>query len=1436
MNPLILTQQIQALLSVIQVTHPSSKTTATAIPSQERLLSLLKLEYDLLSKLADTLSSMEEEDVFTSTVDEEESVVIHHSFLSEMANILLLPSLIILKSKQPIYLNNHKEEEETSLTAQLALQSMYCKCMEGAANVMSSFFDATLHNNRQQRQKNNSLTQQFQHDANPTIVLQCLITCATAVPCSYETTAATTTDHPNNNRQSETTLEPVTYALIHAVSSLLNVSKSTLGSRIATEMDGTLLARLAQICLDAATNNSRKEVVRTTTNTTTLHAIQTLQLLLQVTPFPKSWQRLFPGCFSGLFRVAISQLHSRTNVSTKVATAAILTLSILLDLTLVDDEHITIFLQKREQESVEDISIGEHGDTTRICSSSKYKFFNQEEDQEQLFSKQVNERLPAPLTILLYLSTSSSSNPSSTAAIRIAGIRIIRNILLSPILYWRKRIEIKPARKVFLQDDGILTNISPLETTALECCMRLLNDHDYPRVQTEARRTIYLYQSYLGIPQWRELLSRSMYPRLLALIEELPTVAQRVGQETECINHMNLICGYLTVGSTKNNSANEDAEKDSDDANQDCSSSIIVALTSPGGLEVVRNAIGEMFEPDLDVIDKTQCSVVVSPFADNDLQSTSDSSSLSTLETADNITLSYSALHLRSHRATVIAIKMARLLGASLGPVGCAKFIHKCMIDMQGELMMKAELSKHGKGQANMVKRMIGVLVLVNEICVGGFSHSIPTATEEVKSKEKKFKPSDPTFSLHARRSAFQLFRSLVPIVFRTPIWDLPTSLVETRLALADARAVNDAACVQYFSHRRSKSYGINLKPKNASRFVPEVPSRTLHANAVFVSEVIKLTCNLVDVMGEDVNIFLPDMLFPILEKTNSLGNHPIVQQAALQALINLSLATSNKKISFLLAENLDYIADAALSRIRPTGGRRVVKKSMPPRLPGVIEVVLRFCTYSLEETKKSNLSTETGKLCLNPFDPLLLRSKVCQIIDVVGALTEAFDQNCGGFGADALDSDRFLAESVIRMFESTVAYLYSALDTCRSFDKDVDSTNENGSSSTTSVWLNQLLVEFGIQSKLDSTNKEVDDENSILSPEAGFNKHHAERKEYDSELEKEQKEEIADQSNSLQFPLEIVLRIMFRCSFLLSFPDLVIQKSSVLVLQKCVHCLDFADSDGKKSKISYDPKVSEFRRNELLPSINKIWPAVLARLRFAVDKIYEARETHSFVKFNARRMLSSPTEEPKIAAGYSLSSLPFFLESLMDLVATLSEVSGDFMKSRFEHDTWPLISKLLGSHAKRLSSVSANLSIEKVCTIDLASMLACIRRVYFSRDSGVCLAHIIPVISIIVLPFIQYPGRVGEEAVGAIEAMMRIDRCCLFRELHKVCGLRWAPNPLDAPNHSKNVATSIINTTIIETESADTLGLIHERDTTMVKRARHLITFSSQLDEQLLY
>ena len=111
-------------------------------------------------------------------------------------------------------------------------------------------------------------------------------------------------------------------------------------------------------------------------------------------------------------------------------------------------------------------------------------------------------------------------------------------------------------------------------------------------------------------------------------------------------------------------------------------------------------------------------------------------------------------------------------------------------------------------------------------------------ATEEVQSKEKHFKPSDPTFSLHARRSAFQLFRSLVPIVFRTPIWDLPTSLVETRLAIADATAVNEAACVQYFSQSRSKSYRINLKPKNANLFVPEVSSRTLHANAVFVSEV----------------------------------------------------------------------------------------------------------------------------------------------------------------------------------------------------------------------------------------------------------------------------------------------------------------------------------------------------------------------------------------------------------------------------------------------------------------------------------------------------------------------------------------------------------------------------------------------------------------------
>ena len=87
------------------------------------------------------------------------------------------------------------------------------------------------------------------------------------------------------------------------------------------------------------------------------------------------------------------------------------------------------------------------------------------------------------------------------------------------------------------------------------------------------------------------------------------------------------------------------------------------------------------------------------------------------------------------------------------------------------------------------------------------------------------------------RRCASQLFRSLVPVLFRAPIWELPTTLVEATLARAGDNVTDETLCAQYFSPHRNKGTRMFME-REAVSFTAEVSSRSLHGNAVFLSEV----------------------------------------------------------------------------------------------------------------------------------------------------------------------------------------------------------------------------------------------------------------------------------------------------------------------------------------------------------------------------------------------------------------------------------------------------------------------------------------------------------------------------------------------------------------------------------------------------------------------
>lgn len=273
-------------------------------------------------------------------------------------------------------------------------------------------------------------------------------------------------------------------------------------------------------------------------------------------------------------------------MSNNVSAASITAISTLLNITLVTSDNNNHNTTKEEEKQPELLfleAIKKHSTSTSCEQSSAINNNTQvplqrndgvqtddgstnnddSEAQQLIFSNQVKMRLPAPLNILIMLSTSSTTHISSPN-LQIAGIQLTRSILLSPT-WWKCS-----------KDQYSADNKNDLERMAMECCTRLINNAK-PKVQSEALKTIQLYQSYLGVPQWREKLSRSICPRLLDLINELPILARR-GQETECINQLSLINGYLTLNNSKEASS--------------ANCSLAVSLSGPGGLEIVQQAFG----------------------------------------------------------------------------------------------------------------------------------------------------------------------------------------------------------------------------------------------------------------------------------------------------------------------------------------------------------------------------------------------------------------------------------------------------------------------------------------------------------------------------------------------------------------------------------------------------------------------------------------------------------------------------------------------------------------------------------------------------------------------------------------------------------------------------------------------------------------------------
>lgn len=190
---------------------------------------------------------------------------------------------------------------------------------------------------------------------------------------------------------------------------------------------------------------------------------------------------------------------------------------------------------------------------------------------------------------------------------------------------------------------------------------------------------------------------------------------------------------------------------------------------------------------------------------------------------------------------------------------------------------------------------------------------------------------------------------------------------------------------------------------------------------------------------------------------------------------------------------------------------------------------------------------------------------------------------------------------------------------------------------------------------------------------------------------------------------------------------------------------------------------------NPLLISMNEIFPSIALQLRAAAP----------FSAFQ-KGTLSDYDEISRTSE--------VLLSTLLSVISTMVELSGEFMASRFETSVWPVITTVL-DHLYRFGTtkaISINCKRKERLTIII---LQCLCSALSSSRLGCSLQHLVIEVGTILMPLLGNVGDVGELAVMTIEALLSIDSDALLRGILCASG-RGLPTRLLLPFPVKKEAS----------------------------------------------
>lgn len=484
------------------------------------------------------------------------------------------------------------------------------------------------------------------------------------------------------------------------------------------------------------------------------------------------------------------------------------------------------------------------------------------------------------------------------------------------------------------------------------------------------------------------------------------------------------------------------------------------------------------------------------------------------------------------------------------------------------------------------------------------------------------------------------------------------------------------------------------------------------HGNVNFTVLMLEFVAGLIQKLDQDtLQQLMPSLLHGVLEKIRD-DNHKDIQDAANNILDEVVACLGFRNLSDMLVENMESSFLPHMSaRLRFGEKKSVVRMNC-------------FDSYLKSVVELSCIAFSLGALSNKGRAPSTLLNSIHRF---VSSLARRFDH----LNASCRDDDK-TALLFVRLFEEAIRFSFNVrIRSHPTVSPEDDSTSDD------EPWF-RLLHPFLV---FEDCHEKTVNPSSIS-------------------LEEQQRTIV-----SLRDDTEFVDRMAWRLGYLISHSNLLVQRKAFDCLELSFRYLGWIASLCGELEV----KENNGSATAILRQIHSSWSTIEIRMKSATNVVSASSGSVSTM------LVQHSLGSNDVSSQTKISEQRHVLSSLFALVATICEVSGDFMASRWRPAVWPCLSSVLENCRRRYERQSVydatSLLQESEVTL-LSSAIHCISRVYCHRCTGAAFAGLIPAAGPLLLPFVVFGDPpVSKSAYDAIDNMISIDGDALYRPLSELCG-----------------------------------------------------------------